>query len=276
MPVKTAKEAFTMTAQPALGAMQEQGASPNLFLINPSGNLKFVTGQTKQIGSPTTAYVFIAIFVLVALGIGGYFGYKMIQYNQLETSGVPDEAEITDGTSTRGRRGGTTYNVTYEYRVNGRTYTRDQDISGTLWNKIDRVGTGMEVDIKYLASDPSIVVLAGEFKDDTEKNRDTLVLAIAVPICLGIALLIFMNNQTNQKLANEGQLLRGQVVSAVGRRGSKNTYNVTLKYDFTTPNGKQITKQQVQNRPDLRNGPLPSPGTPVAVLYVNDKLQRLM
>ena len=129
--------------------------------------------------------------------------------------------------------------------------------------------------IKYLPSDPDVSVLTGDYKDDTERTQNLILMAIFLPTSLIIAILILRTDGRNRRLSG-GQLLPGQILSAQGKSGSKGAYNVTVEYNFTNPYGQQITKKQTNNRPDLRKTALPEAGTPAAVLYVDDKFFKLM
>jgi hypothetical protein len=42
------------------------------------------------------------------------------------------------------------------------------------------------------------------------------------------------------------------------------------KFQLTTPAGRFLQKEQRATRNDLKDQPLPQPGTPVVVMYLND------
>jgi hypothetical protein len=53
-------------------------------------------------------------------------------------------------------------------------------------------------------------------------------------------------------------------------------YKILLNYRFRTPTDKVLTGEVRQIRNDLRQTPLPVPGTPVAVFYRNPRSYRLL
>ncbi len=74
-------------------------------------------------------------------------------------------------------------------------------------------------------------------------------------------------------LERQGQLLKGEVVRY--KRGTKRYGFDEIHYRFATPEGRRLV---VKKRIWRRNGSTVQPGqdTPVAVLYVNDRLFRLL
>jgi hypothetical protein len=251
---------------------QAIATTPGLFLISPSANRKFVMGEKSRIGNSTTMYIMAAIFFLIAGAIAYYFGGGVLRADEAARSGKTTRAEITDAYSSRSNKGGTSYYIDYEFKAGGQTYKKHVQIGSGLYNN---TYIGDSVSIKYLPTDPNVSVLTGDYKDDTERNNGIILMAIFLPTCLIIGALILWVDGSNRRISG-GQLLAGQIISSQGRAGSKGTYNVTIEYGFTNPYGQQLTKKQTSNRPDLRKSPLPAAGTPVAVLYVDDKFYRLM
>lgn len=251
---------------------QNIAATPGLFLLNPSSNRKFVAGESSRIGNVRFGYIVVAILLIIAVGVG-YLGINdLIRTNHAEQSGTATEAIVTDGYSSTSNRGGTSYYIDYEFKIDGQVYKKHVGIGSDLYN---RLLIGDPVHIKYLPSDPSVSVLSGTDKDDTDRNSSIAMLAIVLPTCLIISGLILLNDRKNRKLSR-GQLLPGTITAVRGRNGSRGSYLVSIDYRFTNPFGQEITKSQTGNRPDLRRAGLPAAGTPITVLYVDDKLQRLM
>src|SRR5215813_13794164 len=63
---------------------QSVAATPGLFLLNPSGNRKFVSGQTSRIGNGRLVYVIVAILTIIAIGIAFYFASSLLRANEVE------------------------------------------------------------------------------------------------------------------------------------------------------------------------------------------------
>jgi hypothetical protein len=70
----------------------------------------------------------------------------------------------------------------------------------------------------------------------------------------------------HERLLLEGVVIDGELVEANADE-VKDVYVVRVKYRAKLPDGKGVVREQKLCRNDLRNQPLPSPGTPVAILY---------
>lgn len=80
----------------------------------------------------------------------------------------------------------------------------------------------------------------------------------------------------DHKLEKYGHLIEGEVRSCKGetkhyRYTVYTDFQVTLQYSFQSPNGHEITDETTQVANHLDKDTLPSPGTPVAIWYVDDK-----
>lgn len=77
-----------------------------------------------------------------------------------------------------------------------------------------------------------------------------------------------------KRLLNQGQKLPGRIVSCRGARvvyGEDGyAYDVTVEYEFESPDGRTTRATASEYRDDLEGQPLPDPGHPVVVLYVSD------
>jgi hypothetical protein len=68
-------------------------------------------------------------------------------------------------------------------------------------------------------------------------------------------------------------MITGRIVQAYGAytgRGKSRRFVATVHYAFASPQGKTIEASTTRRRSDLGRRALPEPGTPCAVLYVND------
>jgi hypothetical protein len=72
------------------------------------------------------------------------------------------------------------------------------------------------------------------------------------------------------------RVLRGQVVECTGHVDDDGDFKILLHYRFRTPTDKVLTGEVRQIRNDLRQVPLPIPGTPIAVFYRNPRSYRLL
>jgi hypothetical protein len=260
----------TVAGNPA--ATHYVSSTPNLFLLDPGANRKFVTGEATRIGSSRIMLLLALLFFLIGAGAIGYVVYGELNAQALEREGTTTNAIIVDGHSTTSTRSGTSYYITYELTVNKQKYRRDVQIAESLY---DQLRIGSAVSVRYLMRDPNINMLWGDDFDMTAVNSQRAIGAIVGASGLVIALICMWIDGRNRRIST-GTLLRGTVTGAKAQNGRKGTYLVTINYTFTTPSGGIINKKAQGNRPDLRRSGLPTIGTPIAVLYVNDRTVRLM
>jgi hypothetical protein len=151
-------------------------------------------------------------------------------------------------------------------------YERERPVDRATY---DWLVPGRAALIKYAPGNPAASVLAAETLYPLA--IEIYVLLIAVPLLVGVAGLAFGFWRSLQETVFErlAQVLSGEVVSCTGQLAG-GAYYVTLRYKFTTPGGKVIQGLRRAMREDLRNGGLPPAGAPVAVLYVNDYLFKLV
>jgi hypothetical protein len=101
---------------------------------------------------------------------------------------------------------------------------------------------------------------------DAKNPDDHLIITAAALSGAVIALLILGTIRRRGGLRNR-RVLRGQIVECNGRLDDDGDFKIMLHYRFRTPADRELTGQVRQIRNDLRQKPLPRPGTPVAVFY---------
>jgi hypothetical protein len=93
----------------------------------------------------------------------------------------------------------------------------------------------------------------------------------------GAGLVVLRKKQCrDHRFRAEGRLLEGQVVTCSATQSSESGYLVELSYSFLTPDGRTLEGKGSERREDLKGTPLPMPGTPVSVLYVDNKLHKVL
>jgi hypothetical protein len=111
-------------------------------------------------------------------------------------------------------------------------------------------------------------------------DTGTLLVTIGMNAAAFIATLIMIRKwQRYKRLAREGRLIRGAVVKTEAVEGDAEDgygYKVTLHYVFRSPTGHELQGRGSHKRNDLMGKPLPPSGTPILVLYVNDKLHEVL
>lgn len=264
-------EVFRMQERSARNRLLQE---ENLFLLNPKSNRAFLTGEKSRIGNGRVMIALGLLLLVIGLGFAGYFGYRYFYENDLHNRGTIVTARVVDlDVSVNSRRNSRTYYVEYEYFANDTRYERRQQIQSALYS---RLNFGDNVDVVYDKTTPWESFLTGRWRDSSEQTG-----AIGFSVLMGgfctIAGIICLNiERLNRNYSYKGRVLPGRVLEATGKRGSKNAYNVTIRYEYYTPEGIREEKKSTNVRGDLRNGPLPPPGTPLAVLYLSPKRVRLM
>jgi hypothetical protein len=267
-----------MFAQPVPSAL----TTGNTFLLNPRRE-GFLNGEARRFYDFRTsnalgmAIVFV-LFSILGGGIGFIGGREVITRWQLAQSGVETSATVTnlqETTSTNSEGQNTTnYYLTYEFHAEGvdhlTQYSREQKIGSTTYNNLTEQSL---IPIRYLANDPTVSRYLSDSEDDGR-----LVLLIATPFLAVVLMLLYIivrQWRRNQRLVQEGQLIVGKIVEI---RGShvKGGYQVSITYNFRSPEGREMSRKESLLRNDLRTGLLPKAGTQLAVVYVNDRLFRIL
>jgi hypothetical protein len=88
--------------------------------------------------------------------------------------------------------------------------------------------------------------------------------------------------RTKRRLVRDGEVLAGDIVHCTGRTANtggddgSDYYQVTVAYRFRSPAGRELRGKDSAWREDLERAPLPAPGTPVLVVYLEDKTYQLL
>jgi hypothetical protein len=240
-----------------------------VFLLNP-GNRAFVAGQSKRLASTGYGCVMLVFipFLIVGLFFLGYGIKSLIEWQQLTTEGVTTRGKFIDRSISYDSDDDESYYVTFQFGLNNQTHVVEQNVdSGTY----DRAETGAPVDIVYVPDNPTLARVAG-----TESSPvDLFIMAFSLcwNVFVWLVLLAIIGGWRKRRaLQRSGQLTRGEVVSCSGRNSNKGGYIITVEYRFNPPDGgAMIANKQTENRRDLRDQPLPTAGTPLAILYRDRK-----
>ncbi|MDX2163619.1 MAG: DUF3592 domain-containing protein [bacterium] len=245
---------------------------PNLFLLNPA-NRPFVTGEKTRIGSTRGMMILALILLIVAGGMAGYIGVQVWNHQQLETASKAATARVIDGySSTSSRGGGTTYHLTYTYRIESTDYTAEHEVNRNFY---DSVFINDRVAIRYLPGNPSVSVIEGQGLNLPERADGLVVPGVFAIAALIGALFCVIIDGNNRRFSNNGQFLDGTVIEAKNTNAGRGNRTLTVKFRFMNPTGTWIEKKTSTLRSDIGTWS-PPPGTPVKVRYVNDRSFRLM
>lgn len=167
-----------------------------------------------------------------------------------------------------------TYTFTVESEASTRTYEVEEAVDlGTF----QRLAPGDMIEIRYDPRDPFIAEIVEGTQDEINATSLLFTVICGLVLLVGFMLVfwIIQPDRTNRRLENEGQLLIGRLHNAWPTQ-TQRRYTVNVEFTFTPPGAEPITTKASRRRRDLEKELLPSAGTTVLVLYVNDNLYRLM
>jgi hypothetical protein len=270
----------------------DQAALPtNLFLLDPA-NRDFLDPGRYHFWRHGRIFAIVLVTLLVVLvpvlivlqNVGGF-----VRELQLVGSNDTVHGEIIDQRTVSSGAGGQaiTYYLTYRFNPPNKNsvITREQLVSKATYQ---RLGKGANVDVRYVTANPEISALAGDSLDNTLQNSRYQMAGIGLigTLLAGIfAIRQLTRVKEDFRLKRSGRLLIGHInkctgrLKATSRSFDANNYGgairgnfiIDIYYRFRIPNGHEIRKREVRKRNDLINTPLPGPGTPLAVLYLDDK-----
>jgi hypothetical protein len=161
----------------------------------------------------------------------------------------------------------TTYYVTYRFVAGDEEHTVKESVNRSTYDGVEEGGS---LHVRYAPRDPEIATIEpGQLGD----------LPILTLFGLGWSGFVFLIGRPlvgevrkRHRLAREGRRVAGQVMRSYGRRDRDGDYHLELWYHFVSPQtGSRIEDGGSQLRQDLADQPLPPPGTPVQVLFVDNE-----
>jgi hypothetical protein len=250
-----------------------------VFLLNPK-HAGFLTNEERRFHDLERGSIILFFVVGVFFaGLGLVMVWQVLEehtvLSRLENEGISATAHVTErGQSTSSDSHGvshTTYSVTYTFKDarTDQSYTRDQFVSSDFYYTVYK---GDTILIRYLPDDPTVSRIMSE-----SDLQDFLLIPGATSLALDLAMLYVLIRQQrrNRRLIEEGQIVTGKISEITGQ-SVKGGYQVTVRYDFLSPYGNELSRKESLVRNDLRKVPLPAVGTPIAVVYVDDKLFRIL
>ncbi len=235
------------------------------FLLDPH-NARFLSGQTRRSGRASLGCLIgLGLLFMCSLGVllcGAVPAWY--QTWELDQKGVVVKGVVeSTRTATSSSDKQVTYYVTYRFQLdkNGEWHSREQEVRSSTYA---RLTPGALVQVKVLPSDPTRSTLVGEEQD----QRLGVVLMLLCVI--GVAIVFVMVYQARRRglgSARQGRILRGEVVTCSTETRSRGDLWIKLECRFSAPDGATITHTERRMRNDLKQGGVPTPGTPLAVLY---------
>ena len=254
-----------------------QAASDSAPFLHSPSNGPFYRGETRYFPSNVAVTVVtMGVTLIVMLAMMGILSRSMAETGALRQRGQPVQATIIgERISTGSIKTGNTYYMTYQYRVADRDYTQEVVVSSKAYNTIAQ---GTPVRVLYLPDNPAISMIDGKAPNSDLSGLFFAFVAVVFVIVL-IFLVVFIRGWLrNRKMARDGHIIPGVLLDATGRMvaGKHPYFELRLNYHFKTPAGRDIRATSGAPRDDLRKSSLPASGTPLAVLYLDDKRYKLL
>jgi hypothetical protein len=226
----------------------------------------FNNAQLSHVLSAVGVVVGALFAVILAASLPGW-----LDRLRFDREAVPATGYVVSLSEERGRR--RTYYVVYRIATGpeGGGPERKARVDKGLH---DRLRPGDAVAVRCLPGDPATSRLDGE---EGGTNLFTLLVfgGFAAPGVFGLRHLIRVRNRA-RRLARDGQALTGEVRDCTGRKQRKGGYIVELRFAFREPGGQDLEAAEEAERRDLLGQPLPLPGTPVVVLFVDEKCYQVL
>lgn len=256
------------------------------FLLN-QDHRSFIEGRSRRLESAERAHYAHSFFLgpptLIALMIClVWLGYVSVTNwqeeqtrQQLATSGVETLATITelrdDG------RGLQPYRLTYSFAYTPTstaaraTAASEQPISVEEFRTLQ---VGDPIPVRYLPEDPTVSRVPTNLGINLWFYFPVLLLPVLIWSLMGWFHAL-RHWRWLRRLETEGRLLPGEVIdSSKGMPLPKYRVQVWVEYCFRTPEGRELTDWGEGSME--KDDPLPPPGAPVHVLYVSDRVYRLL
>jgi hypothetical protein len=249
----------------------ELAALPDLFLLNPT-NRAFVEGKTPFIDSGSWLGISVFLFFGAVFSLIGA-GYFWSPSHLLTTLGVTTEATVTARSVTTLSEG-RYYNIAYTFRVNEQEYSSQEKVYDVAYEIVEE---GSTIGVIYVPHDPRI------FSRSTDLKPPWI-----VPLLAGLAVFcLFLFGRTvvsrmRDRHLSKGYLLRGEVTdwrTEIRDRGDGPEYVIGyLNYTFVRPDGNicDVRTSKKLEIHEANNLISPRSGAPIAVLFVNNDLFRVL
>jgi hypothetical protein len=253
---------------------------PEPFVLNPDNRPLLDEGApTSALASNRNEEMIGATYLILVIGVllSGIMAVLAIldwmDWAALRNTGAVTEATII------GRRidtsgEGTAYYISYTYQhipTDGdpRDYQSEERVNSVTYDSAEQ---GRRVAALYTPDDPERVTIDVRLEPPWIQTVGTL---FSVGIFIVVPALVIAHDQRHtqvaQRLRESSSMLPGEVVTCTGN-AADDDYYVRLTYRFQSPaSGKTLQQAQRLQRDDMGDESLPAPGTPVVVLYRDDK-----
>ena len=241
-------------------------ATSGYFFLEPEAE-RFVRGETNRLPIDGCMLFALVPFVLAGLLI---LSLSVLQLARISyySSGKWAETQGTyvDKDEIAGKNGST---VSFRFVVDDKVYVAEESFSQGIH---ERAVDGDALRVYYRRDDPSVA----STRPISGRGGQPLGLICGNlfwwAIIFGLGYYVLKPVYKRRRLAQEGTLIRGEVIHSSGYKDSDNDYRFKTEIRFRSPQtGEWIHKKYTLTRNDLTGKPLPRPGTPAHVLYVDDR-----
>jgi hypothetical protein len=251
------------TESEALNAMSEY------FFLEPEAE-RFVRGETDRL--PINGCMLLALipFVLAGLLILTLSVAQLAQISYYRSSKWAEtEGTYVGKDEIAGSNGSADYTVSFRFVVDDKVYVAEESVGQQIH---DRAVDGDALRVYYRRGDPSVA----STRPISGRGGPPLGLICGNlfwwAIVLGLGYYVLKPVYKQRRLAQEGTLIRGEVIHSSSYKDSDNDFRLMAEIRFRSPQtGNWIHKKYRVTRNDLAGKPLPRPGTLVHVLYIDDR-----
>lgn len=246
-------------------------------------NQDFLAGRrTKPVFEK--GYGCVILLSLPFLLAGGFItvltGEEWYRFFRLRSAdAVQARGQVTRLNYNRSHRGGTTYQVEFEYPAllpDGRetvlpaTHQITKEAYGSL-------SEGDRVKVVYDRRNPSLVRAEGT-ATDSPWYLGIMSLAVLLFLVIPVAMFVggFLMLRRQSALVRNGRRLNGLVRSAQ-IQPTKGGERLEITYEFLNPEGRPVTGKSSKSRKRHKGeGGRPAKGAPVAIWYVDDRVNEML
>jgi hypothetical protein len=231
------------------------------------------SSRSKALRRARLGLLLVAAVLALCLFLTGWAGMEWLRWLVLRFDHRIVPGQVVSCRKDSKTDGEPHYFVTYRFEAatptGPVTFQRQQAVSKSTYL---RLHPGQMASVCHSTQFPSISSIA----DDTYR-RD----GISVGALMWLPITLFMGWQIRRcrreiRLGREGRLLEGRVTRCTGATDADSDFVVELHYRFTAPGGRVIRDRDTACRDDLKDSPLPEPGTPVAVLHLDEKNYKVL
>lgn len=213
----------------------------------------------------------LSLFIILTIGLVIFTGQNLVNEVMLAQNSTTTQGTIIER-SIEGEDD-TTYWLGYVFFVNDTQYENRITVNQELY---DKYPDGSRIDIAYATNDPTTSRLTEQ--DSLIANVFLGIFTLIWTAFFGVILFAaYQSYQKQNQLKKEGQIIKGEIISATGETDSDGNYRMQIKFTFRTPDA---TEPRLETHDFLANHlkklDLPSEKTPVYIFYADKKTWEIL